>query len=104
MENSMQIFIYAILKYFDRLQDLFSDDGEEFLKTSITQIAIKKGSDCFRVSKCLISRSCQFEIEKIPRKIEDQDDSDILLSFEKKIEKKNNKHCNFLHKLYLCFF
>ena len=54
MENSMQIFIYAILKYFDRLQDLFSDDGEEFLKTSITQIAIKKGSDCFRVSKCPI--------------------------------------------------
>ena len=74
----MQIFIYAILKYFDRLQDLFSDDGEEFLKTSITQIAIKKGSDCFRVSKF------KFEIEKIPRKIEDHDDSDILLSFEKK--------------------
>ena len=62
MENSMQIFIYAILKYFDRLQDLFSDDGEEFLKTSITQIAIKKGSDCFRVSKCPISRSCQIQI------------------------------------------
>ena len=72
MENSMQILIYAVLRYIDRLQDLFSDDGEEFLKTSITQIAIKKGSDCFRVSKCPISRSCQDQIRNSKDNLNDK--------------------------------
>ena len=83
----MQIFIYAVLKYTSIVCKIYSlMMGRNFSKRQLRKLPSRKGQIVLEFLNVPFQgvAKFKFEIEKIPRKIEDHDDSDILLSFEKK--------------------